>query len=79
MPNVVEGETPLRRPLPFVLYDTVDFIFSDFDCRRSACRGHARFDFAIAEYHFPSPTSAIGQLNNGVFHTLVFHRIISSA
>jgi hypothetical protein len=32
----------------------------------------------VAEFHFPSPT-AIGQLNNGVFYSLMFHRIISSA
>src|SRR5260370_31176724 len=45
----------LRRPLLLVLYDTVDFRFSDFDCQRSACRSHTGFVFAVAKFHFPPP------------------------
>jgi hypothetical protein len=60
-----------------VLYDTVDFNFSEFDRQRSAYPCHTRFSFAAAEFHFPSPT-AIGQSNNGVVYSLMFHRIISS-
>jgi hypothetical protein len=69
---------PAEAALLLVLYDTVDFIFGEFDCQRSTYSRYTGFVFAVAEFHFPSPT-AIGQLNNGVFYSLMFHRIISSA
>ena len=55
----------LTRALLLVLYDTINFIFSDFDCQLSAYLRHTEFVLAVAEFYFPSPT-AIGQLNNGV-------------
>ncbi len=61
--------------LVLVLYDAINLLLGDFDCRRSAYRSHARFVFAAAKLHFPSPARAIHQLNDGVFHTLMFHNI----
>ena len=64
--------------LLLVLYDTVDFNFSDFDCQCSAYPRHTGFSFVDAEFYFPSPT-AIGRSHNGVFYSFMFHRIISWA
>jgi hypothetical protein len=55
--------------------DAIDLVFSPFDCRRSTCLSHTGLAFAVAEIDFPSPTSAVHQLNDGIFHSLVFHGI----
>jgi hypothetical protein len=56
-----------------VLEDMINLMFSELDCRRSTCPGYPGFAFAFAQFDFPSPTSALGQLNDGVFYSLVFH------
>jgi hypothetical protein len=75
----MEGASPLKRPY-FLSFMTrsIDFIFCEFDCQHSTYPRHTGFVFAVAEFYFPSPT-AIGQLDNGVFYSLMFHRIISLA
>jgi hypothetical protein len=70
---------PTEAALLLALYDTIDFNFSEFDCQRSAYPRQTGFVFAVAEFHFPSPAAAIGQSNDGVFYSLMFHGIISSA
>jgi hypothetical protein len=70
---------PGEAALLLVLYDTIDFNFSESDCQRPAYPRHTGFVFAVAEFHLPSPAAAIGQSNNGVFHSLMFHGIVSSA
>src|ERR1700737_425787 len=61
--------------LLLILEDAIDLVFSHFDCRRSTCLSPTGLAFAVAEIDFPSPTSAIHQLNDRIFHSLVFHRI----
>jgi hypothetical protein len=68
-----------KAALVLVLHDTVDLNFNKFDCQSSAYPRHTGFAFAVAELDFPSPLTAIAQSNNGVFHSLMFHRIISPA
>jgi hypothetical protein len=58
-----------------VLKGAVDLKLGEFDCRRSTYRSYTGFFFSIAKFDFPSPTSAFHQLNDGVFHSLVFHRV----
>ena len=68
----METGQPTNAALFLVLYDTINFVFNDFDCRLAAYPRHTEFVLAVAEFHFPSPT-AIGQSNNGVFDSLMFH------
>ena len=42
-------------------------------CTRPTCRSDAGPAFAVAQSDFPSPTIVVGQLNDGVFNSLVFH------
>ncbi len=58
--------------------EAINLSLSLFDCHRAAYRCYAGFCFAIADSDFPSPTIAFGQLNDGVFHSSVFHRISSA-
>src|ERR1700756_2515239 len=74
----METGQPTDAALFLVLYDTINFVFGDFDCRLSTYPRHTEFALAVAEFHFPSPT-AIGQSNHGEFYSLMFHWIISSA
>jgi hypothetical protein len=59
-------------------HQAINLSLSLFDCHRAAYRCYAGFRFAIADSDFPSPTIAFGQLNDGVFHSSVFHRISSA-
>jgi hypothetical protein len=56
-----------------VLQGAIDLIFSYVDCRRSTDPGHTRFAFAVGKPDLPSPTSVIGQLNDEVLDSFVFH------
>ena len=62
-----------NRALLLVLQDAVDLIYSELGGRRPACRSDAGPAFAVAQSDFPSPTIVVGQLNDGVFNSLVFH------
>jgi hypothetical protein len=59
-----------------VFKGTINLVFSLFDCHRSTYESHARLAFASAQINFPSPTTVISQLNDGVFHSFVFHGIL---
>jgi hypothetical protein len=50
-----ERGQPARASL--VLYNTVDFIFGDFNCQRPADLRHTGFVFAVAEFHLPTPAA----------------------
>jgi hypothetical protein len=54
--------------------DAIDPISSLFDGHRSADPRDTRFAFAFAQIEFPSPATSFSQLNNRVFHSLVFHQ-----
>jgi hypothetical protein len=61
-----------------VLYDAINLGFGLFYCHPSAYRCHAGFDFTIVKSDFPSPTAAFNQLNDGVFYSLIFHKMFSA-
>jgi hypothetical protein len=60
------------RPLFSVLKGAIDLGFNYLDCRRATCRHHVGFGPALKS-EFPSPTTCVSQLNDGVFHSFVFH------
>jgi hypothetical protein len=57
-----------------VLQGAIDLILGLFDCIRSTYPIYAGFSLAVGKADFPSPTSAVGQLDNRVFGSLVFHK-----
>ena len=60
-----------------ILEEAVNVVLSQFDCGRSTCPSHTSFAFTVAKSDFPSPAGAVQQLNNGKFHTSMFHGILS--
>jgi hypothetical protein len=56
-----------------LLEDMINRMFSELDCHLSTCPGYPGSAFAFTQFDFPSPTSALRQLNDGVFYSLVFH------
>jgi len=54
------------------VFKVVDFALDNFDRKGSAYRRHT--GFSTVKMDFPSPTVALNQLNDGVFHTSVLHR-----
>jgi hypothetical protein len=56
-----------------LLEDMINLMFRELDCHRSTYPGYPGFAFAFAQFDFPSPASALSQLNDGVFYSFVFH------
>ncbi len=67
-----KGRQPTR-PLRPVLEGAIDLVFSLFDSHRPTDRSRTGFVLAIAKADLPSPNPVFGQLNDGVFYSLVFH------
>jgi len=70
---------PPNAPLLPVLEHAINLGFSKLDCQGSANPSYTGFAFAVTKPDFPSPTAAIGQLNDGVFYSIVFHQICSAS
>jgi hypothetical protein len=58
-----------------VLQEAIDLTLSLFDGHRATYRGLSGSGFAVVKPDFPSPPDTIGELNDGVFYSLVLHRI----
>jgi hypothetical protein len=61
--------------LALVLPGAIYLMFSEFDRRRSTYRSDTDFGLAIAKSDFISPTTAVRQLNDGIFDSFVVHKI----
>jgi hypothetical protein len=61
-----------------VLQDAIDLLFRQLDGQRPTYGSYTGFVFAVVKPDFPSPSTAIGQLHDGVFYSLVFHKIGST-
>jgi hypothetical protein len=69
------GNSPTEAALLSNLYDAINLKFSEFDCKRSTFRSYTGFVLAVVKSDFPFPPGAARHLNNGVFHSLIFHQI----
>ena len=49
-------------------------MFGLFDRHRSTDRSYTVSVFAVSKYDLPSPTTAISQLKDGIFKSLVLHQ-----
>jgi hypothetical protein len=56
-----------------VLEGAINLGFNYLDCCRSTCRHHTGFGSSL-KCEFPSPTTGVSQLDDGVFHSFVFHK-----
>jgi hypothetical protein len=68
-----ERRPPTAALLP-VLDETINLGVYNFDCGGSAIGCFAGFAFSIAKIDCPSPTAALKQLDDSVFHSSIFHR-----
>jgi hypothetical protein len=50
-----------------VLQDAIDLLFRQLDGQRPTYGSYTGFVFAVVKPDFPSPSTAIGQLHDGVF------------
>jgi hypothetical protein len=66
----------LKIELRSVPQDTIDLMLRLFDCHRSAERGHPGSAFAVVKPDFPSPNPVFSQLDDGILHSLVFHKLL---
>lgn len=53
--------------------NAINLVFDDFNSGRSAYWSDTGFIFAVAQFHFPSPSSAFDQLNDGVLYSSILH------
>jgi hypothetical protein len=59
------------------LEDAIDLIFDQPGGSRPTYRTDSSFASAVAKPEFPAPSTAIRQLNDGIFDAFIFHKISS--